>query len=192
MGLIYDYFKENSTKENIILLSDLKKVVDWDIFYDRRSIRRKKEEECPHKSKKEIEEEIKEEAKIKINKLKKESIKYYKIDNERKKEFEKKFKQIKLKINFNSYPRILRDGKFYTIYNGVFTVYDERFFKKIIQIKFEEKDKINSAIQLDNKDLIFFAEDQLIIYRLQNEKYFLFQKIDENKIGYKTQKAYSG
>ena len=148
-------------KENIILLTDLKYVFDCDIFYDRQILKWKKEKEYPNKSKEEIEEEIKEEAKIKINKLKKERTKYYQIDNERKKEFEKKFKQIKLKINFNSHPRILRDGKFYTIFNGVFTVYDEKFFKKITEIKFEDNDKINLAIQLDNKDIVFFCRGSI-------------------------------
>ena len=191
MGLIHDYHSENSTKETI-LLSDLKNVFSFETFFDTKMMILEKQKEFPNKSKKEIESEVKEEIIDKINNLKKESIKYYKIDNERKKEFEEKFKQIKLKINFNSHPRILRDGKFYTIFNGIFTVYDEKFFKKIIEIKFEEKEKINLAIQLDNKDIVFFAEDQIIIYRLQNEKYFLFQKIDENAKGYELQYDHRG
>ena len=32
----------------------------------------------------------------------------------------------------------------------------------------------------------------LFIYRLQNEKYILFQKIKEDQTGYKTQKSFSG
>ena len=190
---MYNDFNEKITKE-VILLMDLINV-GRDSFYeyfDSWSLQWKKEEEYPNKSKEEIKEEVKKEKMNTTNKLKEESIKYYQIDNEKKKELEKVFKEIKLKIIFNSQPRILRDGKFYTISNGVFTIYDEKFFKKIIEIKFEANVKIFSAIQLDNKDLVFFAKDQLIIYRLQNGKYFLFQKIDENAAGYKSQMAYSG
>ena len=172
-------FDEN-IKEEVIILSDLK--------YSGTMIL-KKEEEYPKKSK--IETEGKEEKNNNTFILKN-YMKYYQIDNEKTKELEKVFKQIKLKINFNSQPRILREGKFYTISKGVFTIYDERFFKILLEIKFEENYKIFSAIQLDNKDLVFLAENQLIIYRLQNEKYFLFQKIDENRAGFKLQNAYSG
>ena len=190
---MYNDFNENSPKE-VIILSDLINVGRNSFcgYFDTWSMEWEKEKEYPNKSKEEIEKEVKKEKIDKIQNLKEESIKYYQIDNEKKQELDQVFKQIKLKINFNSQPRILRDGKFYTISNGVFTVYDERFFKKLIEIKFEVNIKIFSAIQLDNKDLVFFAKDQLIIYRLQNEKYFLFQIIDENAAGYKSQMAFSG
>ena len=111
---------------------------------------------------------------------------------EKNKEIEQKFKQIKLKINFNSKPNILRDGKFYTISNGCCTIYNEKLFNKLYEIKFEENINATFAIQLDNKDLVFLTTNQLIIYRLKNEKYILLQKIDENRVGYKQQKSYSG
>ena len=43
-------------------------------------------------------------------------MKFYQIDNKTNKELEQIFNQIK--INFNSKSNILRDKKFYTIYNG--------------------------------------------------------------------------
>ena len=190
---MYKDFDEKIQKE-VIVFSDLINVksdsengyfTSWIMEYEKR-------EKYPNKSMEEIKAEVKDDKKNIINNLKKESMKYYQIDNEKKKELEKVFKQIKLKINFDSRPRILRDGKLYTISNGVFTIYDERFFKKLIEIKLEKNNRIISAIQLDNKDLVFFARDQLIIYRLQNEKYFLFQKIDENAAGYELEYTYSG
>ena len=117
---------------------------------------------------------------------------YYQFNKEKTKELEQKFKQIKLKVNFNCLPKILRDGKFYTISQECFTVYDNRFFNKLYEIKFEENYYITSAIQLDNKDLVFFALYFIIIYRLKEEKYFLFQIIKENKTGYDQQMSYSG
>ena len=55
--------------------------------------------------------------------LKKDNEKYFQIDNEKNKEIEQTFNQLKLKIIFPSKPNILRDGKFYTISNGCFTIY---------------------------------------------------------------------
>ena len=190
---MYEDFDEKIIKE-VIVLSNLNNVGNdsFSGYFNTWRMEWQKEKEYPNKSKEEIEAEVNEEKKEKMNNLIKESIKYYQIDSDKKKELEKVFKQMKLKINFNSQPRILRDGKFYTISKGVFTLYDERFFKKIIEIKFEDNNEITSAIQLDNKDLVFFARDQLIIYRFQNEKYCLFQKIDENRAGYESQMAYSG
>ena len=71
-------------------------------------------------------------------------------------------------------------------------MYNNKLYNKLFEIKFEENNNITSAIKLDNKDLVFFASDQLIIYRLKNEKYSFFQKIDENRAGYKQQISYSG
>ena len=73
----------------------------------------KKKEKNPNKSEKEIEAEVKEEIKRNTNKMKEESMQRdYKINNEKALELESIFKQIKLKINFDSKPKILRDGKF--------------------------------------------------------------------------------
>ena len=77
---------------------------------------------------------------------------YYEINKEKSKELEEVFGQIKLKITFNKKPRSLRDGKLYTISNDCFTIYDDKFYNKIYEIKFEENTGITSAIQLDNKD----------------------------------------
>ena len=110
---------------------------------------------------------------------------YYEINNEKSKELEKVFGQIKLKINFNSKPRTLRDGKLYTILNDCFTIYDDKFYNKIYEIKFEDNIGITTAIILDNKDLVFCTKSQLIIYRLKNKEYNLFQKIDKHGEGYK-------
>ena len=125
--------------------------------------------------------------------LKKESMKYYQIDDTKNKELEQQiYNQVKLKEIFNSYPRILRVGKLYTISKGCFTMYDNKFYKKLLEIELEKKYDIISAIELDNKDVVFFGKDQLIIYRLKNEKYSLFQKIDENMAGYVTQTKLEG
>ena len=120
--------------------------------------------------------------------LKKDNEKYFQIDNEKNKEIEQIFNQLKLKIIFPSKPNILRDGKFYTISNGCFTIYKEKLFKKLYEINININIDIISAIQLDNKDLVILAENQLIyIYRLKNEKYFLLQRIEENSMGYERQ-----
>ena len=124
--------------------------------------------------------------------LKKDNEKYFQIDNEKNKEIEQIFNQLKLKIIFPSKPNILRDGKFYTISNGCFTIYKEKLFKKLYEINININIDIISAIQLDNKDLVILAENQLIIYRLKNEKYFLLQRIEENSMGYERQYYQTG
>ena len=185
---------DEKIKPEIIILSDLKNNnnTKYEEYYSSWVIQRQKEKENPNKSKEVINAEIKEEIKNNMNILKKESMKYYQIDNTKNEELEEIFNQIKLKINFTSKPRILRNGKFYTISQGCFTMYDNKLYNKSLEIKFEEKTNIISAIELDNKDLVFFAENQLIIYRLKNKKYSLFQKIDENRAGYKRQMSFSG
>ena len=190
---MYKEFDKN-IKSEIILLTNLKNISEDSFieYYDTWHMEWKKERENPNKSKEEIKAEIIEEIKNDINNLKKESIKYFQIDNEKNKELEQKLKEIKLKVNFNSKPNLLRDGKFYTISNGCCTIYNEKIFNKLYEIKFQENIEIASVIQLDNKDLVFLAKDQLIIYRLKNEKYILLQKIDENKVGYSLQYSYSG
>ena len=117
---------------------------------------------------------------------------YYKINNEKAKELETLFKHTKLKINSDSKPKILRDGKFYTISQGILYIYDNRFLKKLHKIKLENNSDYTSVIQLDNQDLILFSEDVLTIYRLINDKFVLVQKINDNKAGYQTQNSHSG
>ena len=145
------------------------------------------------KSEKEIKKEVEEEIKNNWKYLKNESMKHYQIDKEKNKELKEKFQQVKLKVNVDSMPNILRDGKFYTISEDIFTLYDDKFYTKILEIKLESGDCIVSVIQLDNKDLVFLTVDQLIvIYRIKNEKYFLFQKIEDNYGGYELQHSHSG
>ena len=181
-------------KPEIIVLSGFKSIKSsYYGYYDTWSMEWEKEKKEPNKSKEIIKAEIKEEIEKNINKFEKESNeKYYKFNNEKAQEIGQKFKQTKLKINFCSKPEILRDGKFYTISKGCFTVYNDKPFNKLYEINFEKNYNISSAIQLDNSDLVFFAEDQLIIYRLKNDKYSLFQIIDENYAGYEQQESRSG
>ena len=185
-------FNEN-VKEEVIVLSNLKNL-DYKSFYNIYSpweMEYNKKEEYPNKSKQEIQEEVKEEIKKNIEKSVKETKEnFYLINNEKGKEFEQKFRQVKLKVNFNSVPKILREGKFYTISQGYFTMYGNRFFNKLYEI--ELKDNITSVIELDNKDLVFLAADLLIIFRLKEGNYFLFQKIEEKQTGYYTQISLKG
>ena len=115
--------------------------------------------------------------------------KYYKIDEQKSKELELVFKQIKLIIKFKSKLKLLRDGLFYTIYKGNFTIYNNKTFNKLYEIKFGKK--YNSVILLDNKDLVFLSNNQLIIYRLQKKKYSLLQKIEENEEYYELKYSHS-
>ena len=191
---MYHDFDEG-VKSEVIILSDLKGL-DYKSFksgYNTWRMEYKKREEYPNKSREEIIAEIKEEIKKDTEKSVKETKeKYYQINSEKTKELVQKFKQTKLKVNFNCVPKILRDGKLYTISQGCLTVYDNRFFNKLYEIKFEENYNITKAIQLDNKDLVFFAVNLIMIYRLKEEKYYLFQKIEENQTGYHQQDSYSG
>ena len=184
---------ENIIKETIVL-TDLKNLNKKYLYqyYNIKNMKQEKEKNEPNKSKEEIKAEIYEEIKKNINKLKEGNYeKYYKIDEQKSKELELTFKQIKLKITFNSRPKLLRDGLFCTFYKGNFTIYNNKIFNKSYEIKFDEKDKIKSVIQLDNKDIVFLIKNQLIIYRLQNEKYILLQKIEENEEYYDLQYSHS-
>ena len=131
------------------------------------------------------------------NKLKNESLKlYYKIDNEKAKELESTFKQYKLRIQFDSEPGVLRDYKLYSSTKTSFTIYDNKLFNKIIEIKFESPTEVISAIQLINNDLVIACdknrdEYELLIYRIKDNKYFLFQKIKESGLGYKSKYEFS-
>ena len=97
-----------------------------------------------------------------------------------------------------------------------FTIYETKTFNKLYEIPFENEVqiKIRSVIELDNNDLVFFMlintsknskndnddyyfyyndyDYELHIYRLKDKKYFLFQKIKEDRTGYSMQKSYSG
>ena len=194
---MYEDYKDfdEAVISKIIVLSDLKDYTGskFNKYYVEWIMQRKKEKENPNKSQEQIEAEIKEEIKSNINKFLKESRERdYQIDEEKNKELEKTFKQIKLKINFDSKPKILRDGKFYTFSKGNFCIYDDKFYNKLYEIKLEENFNFISAIQLDNKDIVLLSSEELVIFRLINEKYDLFQKIRDNRAGYRMQKKTEG
>ena len=191
---MYEGF-DPKVKSEVIVISGLNNynVKGSYSFYDDWRMRWQKKDENPNKSEEEIKAEIKEEIKRNTDKLKEESMQRdYKIDNEKVKELESIFKQIKLKINFDSKPRILREGKFFTISQGYLFIYDNRFFNKLHEIKLENNHNYTSVIQLDNQDLILFSEGELNVYRLKNGNFVLVQKIYDNKAGYKMQMSYSG
>ena len=153
----------------------------------------KNKNESPNKSEKEIEAEVKEEINGNTNESKEEYIQIsYEINKEKKKELESKFKQLKLKIIFDSVAGILRDGKFFTISQGNFIIYDNRFFNKLYEIKLDNNYVYTSVIQLDNQDLILFSEETLIIYRLKNNKFVRVQTIKDNKVRHPKQFIHSG
>ena len=137
--------------------------------------------------------------------------KFYKIDDKKKEELEKVFKQVKtkIKLSFNltksSYsqdtsitiPEIIYDKK--TIENkNLCLIYDQKNFSKILEIEiaapflFVEK--------LENKDYVFLTSNEnnneLLIYRSmqgQNDKnkgYILTQKIKETFEGYEIKYNY--
>ena len=191
---MYEGFNK-TIKQETIVLSDLKNL-NYKSFYNCNHIRDmayERGKKFPNKSKEDIEAEIKEEIKKETeNSVKESKEKFYLINTEKNKELDQKFKQVKLKVNFNSEVKLLRDGKLYTISQGCFTVYDNRFFNKLYEIKLKEGCNATSVIQLDNKDLVFLDANFLNIYRLNEEKYFLLQIILENQTGYHRQSSFSG
>ena len=116
-------------------------------------------------------------------KLKEESIrKYYKIENDKKKEIENCFKNYKLKIIFKN-AEVLSDEKIYTKNENIIKIYDNKLFKELYNINCRKETKIKSAIELDNKDLIISiiskGNYRLLVYRLINNNYNLIQTINE-------------
>ena len=131
-------------------------------------------------------------------------IPYHKIEDKKREELEKVFKQIKtnIKLSFNLeksfkrgketiIPEILYDIK-KEKNNNICTIYNGKYLSKIIKI--EISGFILFVEKLDNKDLIFLIlngkDYELLIYRLMQEQnneskgYFLFQKIKETLEGY--------
>ena len=81
-------------------------------------------------------------------------------------------------------PIIMNNGKVCDFLDNKCIIYENKYFKKLNEIKIEKINKIKSIIELDNKDLIFLTEkedekDELLIYRLKNNNYNLIQKIIE-------------
>jgi hypothetical protein len=182
----------------IIILSDLKDInnINKDLIYDYYN---QQFNRCyygwmlSHKEKPRTEEEKKKILEKKF-KLKKKSLElYYKIDTQKIKELKSAFNQLTLKVKFDDKPKILRDGILYTLSKAGFIMYDNKFFKKLLEIKIDPSIIPISAIQLDNNDLVFgcyIYEElmnktyELLIYRMKEKKYYLFQKIKEGGFGY--------
>lgn len=191
-------------KHGVIVLSDIKELNELGML---KYFRDKNNDDdyrfdLYHEEKVKTPEEIKEIIEKK-NKIKNESIElYYKINKEKYKEIESKFSQSQLKVKFSDEPKFLREGKLYTFKDGIFSVYDNKFFKKTNEIQLLPDIYLISAIQLNNNDLVLalkIKEEKgwkyklkLWIYRLKNEEYSLFQKIHENMEGYSLQYSRSG
>ena len=181
-------FKENS-REEIIVLSDLE-ILDKDKLSDYFCIKPYNNPYYVPDDDNEIKQKSEEDKKTiieKKNKLIKQSLELYKkIDNQKMKELVSAFNQITLKVIFNGEPKILREGIFYTLSDSCFKMYDSKYFKKLLEIKFNSL--IISAILLDNNDLIFACSDfgifHILVYRLKEKQYFEIQKIIENGLGF--------
>jgi hypothetical protein len=137
--------------------------------------------------------------------------KFYKIEDKKKEELEKVFKQVKtnIKLGFNltksSYsqdksstlPEIIYDKK--TIENkNLCIIYDPKNFSKILEIEISAP--FLFVEKLDNKDLVFLTSNEniyeLLIYRSmqgqnnENKGYILSQKIIETIEGYEIKYNY--
>ena len=115
---MYDKLDEN-VKEEAIVLFDLKNLPKnrFDNYFDLFFFNLKE----PNKSYEEIEVEARKDIKKRVKEFiigKKET--YYNINEQKSQEIDVIFKQIKLKINFDSYPKLLCDEIFYTFSEGNF------------------------------------------------------------------------
>ena len=130
------------------------------------------------------EKDKKKEISNKKEKLKEElSKKYYKIENDKNKEIENFFKSPKSKEKLKG-ASILSNNKIYTLpKKNIIKLYDINGFKEIYTINCKKEEKIDSAIELDNKDLIISVKEKgvykLLVYRLNNKTYNLIQTIEE-------------
>ena len=207
---------DKNIKEEVIVLShlqnkDSQKEKSSDFFYDNCNYRKfisswlkedkikeKEKNKTKEEIKKEVEKEIKEE-KEEISKKSKE--KFYKIEKDKILELEKIFGSSTLKVHLIE-PQQLGKGKMGSISEKKFIIYETTTFNKLYEIPFENTKQIRSVIELDNNDLVFFMaiektnrykyDSELRIYRLKDQKYFLFQTIKEDMTGYNIQESYSG
>ena len=149
---MYTDFDEN-IKPEYIILSDLKNYnLDYhDEYYYLSRMAYEREQKNKNKPKEEIKLEIAKEVKNEMNLYQKQSVKYFQIDKQKNKELEQIFNREKVKLNFNSVPKVLSNGKIYTYEFKCFTLYNNKLNKEL-EIKFEEK--IISVDELDNKDLL--------------------------------------
>ena len=180
----------------IIVLSNLKDI-NKDLIYeyfDQNPYRDSYIFELSNEEKPRTEEEKKKILEMK-NEFKKKSLElHYKINSQKIKELKLAFNQLELKAKFESKPKVLKDGILYTLSKAGFIMYDNKFLKKILEIKFKPTIIPFSAILLDNNDLVFacFIYDKddlnnkyvLLIYRLKEKQYYLFQEIKEGGFGY--------
>ena len=154
-------------------------------------------------NKQKIKEISDEQKKIMTNKLKDESLEtFYKKNIQKDKELESILSSLKLRIKFTEEPKFLKEGKFYIFSGTVFTIYDEKSYSKLYEIKFETSIRIKSVILLENNDLIFVSpfiinnswrcNYELLIYRLKDKIFTLVQKIKEDKTGFLLQYESSG
>ena len=139
-------------------------------------------------------------------KITKEKLEYdIKVDKEENEELKNTFNEIKFKTHLPYKTKILKNGKFYTFAYGIFIIYDDKKFKKLYEIKFEKETNIRSVIQLDNNDLIFLIEkkvpslkvkyeilNQIMIYRLKDNNYYLIQEINDESKYFELQKDFVG
>ena len=181
-------------KHERIDISDLKEI-DPNEVYPYPELRPRKDYDDfkgSEEEKKKLEEEEKKKIIEKKSQIKNKSLGlHYNINEEKKKELESTFRQMKLKIELSGKPQILRDGKIISLSTEGFTIYDSVLFKKIAEIKLEQPIKPEFAIELDNGDLIIACKNdddnmynyQLLVYRFKDQQYFLLQKIKEGGLG---------
>ena len=156
-------------KHEMIVISDLKEI-DPNEVYSHPELRPPKDYDDfkgSQEEKKKLEEEEKKKMIEKKSQIKNKSLGlHYNINEEKKKELESTFGQIKLKIDLSGKPLILGDGKIISLSAESFTIYDSVLFKKIAEIKLEQPIKPEFAIELDNGDLIIECnnDDNKIYY----------------------------
>ena len=184
----------DNVKHEIIVLSDLKEIDNKGIQeYPDMKIR-EDFNDCKDsdEEKKKFDEEQKKKRIEKKCQIKNKSLGlHYKINNQKKEELESTFGQLKSKINFTGEAKILTGGKLIILSKEGFIIYDSKFFKKLIDIKFEQPNQPFFAIELDNGDLVIACKNyneiynyELLVYRLKDQQYFLFQRIKEGGLGF--------
>ena len=206
---------DNKIENEIIILDHLfKKDNDEGYYYryeyfDSWKRRNDKEKKEKNKSEEEIKKEVEKEILEEKEKLIKESHKkYYTINEEKNKELDDFFKSSKLKVILCN-TQFLGNGKICGTSGNKYIIYETTYMNKLYEIQFDNIDNIKSVIELDNHDLIFIStkrnkekkniysfgyenDYELFIYRLKNKKYYLFQRIKEDRNGYEIQNSYSG
>ena len=181
-------------KHERIVISDLKEI-DPNEVYSYPELRPRKDYDDfkgSEEEKKKLEEEEKKKMIEKKSQIKNKSLGlHYNINQEKKKELESTFGQIKLKIELSGKPQILGDEKIISLSAEGFAIHDSALFKKIAEIKFEQPTKPVFAIELDNGDLIIACTNddkmynyELLVYRFKDQQYFLLQKIKEGGLGF--------